>query len=348
MRRYALGIDGGGSKCDAALLDQGGAVVGWGRGGPVHVYYDPPEVIANSYSEAIAEALAGVSGGEVYVAGQLPSGRPRETVERSNTLARHVVATEVDTAFACAQEEWGLIVLSGTGSFVHARGPGGGVRKPRQRRLHEACAQRPDRAAPVRPCAGRDLHFGGLGPILNDYGSAYEIGLRGLRAAFASNWTAARRTSLADALVRALGVSTLRDIFNLVYVEGFGRRQIAALAEVVDAEAEAGDRVARECVERAAGELAEIACEAIRELAMESLEFAAIGIGGVAQGSKLWWARVCERLRGCAPGVRPVIPPLPPAVGAALIALREMGVAWTPEVVRRATTSYRERAASSR
>lgn len=313
MRRYGLGIDGGGSKCDAALLDESGAVVGWGRGGPVHVYYDPPEVIASSYSEAIAEALAGVTGGEIYVAGQLPSGPPREAVEQSNALARHLPASEVDTAFACAQEEWGLIVLSGTGSFVHARS-----------------------------ADGRDVHFGGTGPVLNDYGSAYEIGLRGLRAAFASEWTAARRTSLADAMVRALGVSTLRDIFHLVYVKGFGRRQIAALAEVVDAEAEAGDRVAVECVHRAAEELAEIGCEAIEELGMGSLQFPAIAIGGVAQRSRLWWERMCDRLRERAPGVRPVIPPLPPAVGAALLALREMGVAWTAEVVGRATESYRE------
>jgi N-acetylglucosamine kinase len=184
--------------------------------------------------------------------------------------------------------------------------------------------------------------------VLNDYGSAYEIGLRGLRAAFASDWTAARRTSLADAMVLALGVSTLRDIFNLVYVKGFGRRQIAALAEVVDAEAEAGDRVARECVHRAADELAETACEAIEELGMGSLSFPAIAIGGVAQRSRLWWKRMCDRLRERAPGVRPVIPPLPPAVGAALLALREMGVAWTAEVVGRATESYRKLRAGGR
>jgi len=218
---------------------------------------------------------------------------------------------EVDSAFACVQEEWGLIVLSGTGSFVHARSPD-----------------------------GRDLHFGGLGPILNDYGSAYEIGLRGLRAAFASDWTEERRTSLAEAIVRELGVSKLRDVFELVYVKGFGRRQIAALAQVVNAEAEAGDRVAADCIRRAADELAELAADAIRELDMMSLSFPAIAIGGVAQRCRLWRERVCARLREVAPGVRPVIPPVAPAVGAALIALREMEIAWTAEVVSRAVASY--------
>jgi len=311
MRRYALGIDGGGSKCDAALLDESGAVVGWGRGGPTHVYYDPPEVIAASYADAITAALQGVTGAEIWVAGNLPSGAPREAVEQAGALARHMTVNEVDSAFACVQEEWGLIVLSGTGSFVHARSPD-----------------------------GRDLHFGGLGPILNDYGSAYEIGLRGLRAAFASDWTEERRTSLAEAIVRELGVSKLRDVFELVYVKGFGRRQIAALAQVVNAEAEAGDRVAADCIRRAADELAELAADAIRELDMMSLSFPAIAIGGVAQRCRLWRERVCARLREVAPGVRPVIPPVASAVGAALIALREMEIAWTAEVVSRAVASY--------
>ena len=61
MARYALGIDGGGSKCDAVLMGESGAVVAWGRGGPTHVYYDPPEVISASYVEAIGGALSSVS-----------------------------------------------------------------------------------------------------------------------------------------------------------------------------------------------------------------------------------------------------------------------------------------------
>jgi N-acetylglucosamine kinase len=319
MRRYALGIDGGGSKCDAALLDESGAVVGWGRGGPTHVYYDPPEVIAASYADAITAALEGVTQAEIWVAGNLPSGAPREAVERAGALSRHMPVNEVDSAFACVQAEWGLIVLSGTGSFVHARS-----------------------------ADGRDLHFGGLGPVLNDYGSAYEIGLRGLRAAFASEWIAERRTSLAEAIVRELGVAKLRDVFDLVYVKGFGRRQIAALAQVVNVEAEAGDRVAGECIRRAADELADLATDAIRELSMASLSFPAIAIGGVAQRCRLWWERMCVRLREVAPGVGPVIPPVAPAVGAALIALREMGIGWPPELVRRATESYRELEAGGR
>jgi N-acetylglucosamine kinase-like BadF-type ATPase len=312
MKRYALGIDGGGSKCDAVLLDETGAVVARGRGGPTHVYYDPPEVIAASYREAITQALAGLEGAEIWAAGHLPEGEPREAIAAANRLVRHVPATEVDSAYASAQEEWGLIVLSGTGSFIHGR-----------------------------TADGRDLHCGGIGPILDDYGSAHTIGLLGLRAAFASDWTPARHTSLDTAIPKALGVADRREVFRLVYITGLSRRQIAALARVVDAQAEAGDSVSVKCLQAAADELAEIALDVVRELGMSDLPFPAIRIGGVARGSRLWWERFRQRLAEEAPRMRPLLPRVSPAAGAALLALRQMGVAWTPELASRVAETER-------
>ena len=319
MPRYALGIDGGGSKCDAALRAEDGAVVAWGRGGPTHVYYDPPEVISASYVDAISEALSGVRGAEVWATGHLPEGAPREAVLAHNTFARHVPASEVDTAFASAQEQWGIIILAGTGSFVHGRAPD-----------------------------GRDVHFGGRGPILDDYGSAYAIGLLGLRAAFASGWTKARRTSLATAIPRALGVAELDGVFDLVYVQGMNRREIAALARTVNSEAESGDRVAASCLHRAADELAELALDAVSELGLSEASFPVIAIGSVARGCQAWWERVCRDLSAVAPHMRPVIPAVLPAVGAGLLALRHMGVEWTPELLERARQTALGLAAESR
>lgn len=314
MVRYALGVDGGGSKCEAALVEETGAVAGWGRGGPTHVYYDPPERVAASYVEAIEGALAAVRGrGEIWVAGPVGAEQAQEAIAAACERSHYLAADEVATSFACAQQEWGLVVLAGTGSFVHAR--------------------RPD---------GREVHFGGLGPILNDYGSGYEIGLRGLRAAFASDWTPARRTSLAEAVPRALGAADRRGVFELVYVKGIGRQQMAGLARVVDEEAEAGDGVAAECVRRAADALAELAVEAIGVLGMEGLPFPMIAIGGVAQRSRRWWARVCERVLAAAPGARPVVPSIAPAGGAALLALRAMGVEWSGSVIARLAKTQEE------
>lgn len=312
MARYALGIDGGGSKCDAALMAEDGELVGWGRGGPAHIHYDPPDVISASYVDAITGALAQVQGGELWAVGHLPEGAPREAVLAHNKLIRHIPAAEEDTAFASAQEQWGLVILAGTGSFVHGR-----------------------------TSDGRELHFGGQGPILGDYGSAYAVGLLGLRAAFASHWTEKRRTTLARAIPAALDVADLHAVFDLVYVKGIGRRQIAALARIIDTEAGHGDTVAIRCLHRAADELAEVAAGLIGELRIRDLSFPVIGVGGVARRSQIWWDRVCRRLSDAAPHMRPVVPPVVPAVGAALLGLREMGVDWTADRI-----SHAEKTAS--
>jgi N-acetylglucosamine kinase len=203
-------------------------------------------------------------------------------------------------ALAAVGEPWGMVVLAGTGSFVHARTP-----------------------------SGRRLHFGALGPLLGDYGSGYEIGLAALRAAFASHWTASRETSLASAVPPGLGVEDL----NLVYIQGLDRRSIASLARVVDEQAEAGDRIAAAILRQAADDLFALVQDMLEETGLAGQEFPLVAAGSVAVKSRLWWERMCERVAEIAPGARPVTPRLMMVAGAALIALRRMGVAWTPEVL---------------
>jgi len=294
-------------------LDETGTVLGWGRGGPVHGYYSTPEEVQASYSQAVAGALAGRTPTELVVAG-LPHGRDVMAKACSPiTEFEHMPCGEVETAFASVQREWGLVTLAGTGSFAHGRTADGDSR-----------------------------HFGGTGPILGDHGSAYQIGLYGLRAAFASRWTEARRTSLEVEIPKVYGLSNLHEVFHRVYGEGLSRREIASAARTVDEQAEAGDRVARGCVVGAADEFAALALDVISELKFAELSFPMIAIGSVAQNSRLWWARVCERVREVAPQVEPIIPQVRPVIGAALLAMRQAGITWTPELMARIVATQGE------
>jgi len=311
--QYALGIDGGGSKCDVVLIDETGTTIGWGRGGPTHNWYNTPEVIAASFTEAVGGALRDVPRGKIWIGGHLPSGRAWQIINTAGEVATIVSAGEVEKAFASAQEDWGMVVLSGTGSFVHGRARD-----------------------------GRSLHLDGLGPILGDYGSAYSIGLRGVRAAFASGWAEARRTTLGKIVPAVLGVENLLEVFKLTYDENaLTRRRIAALAKIVDQEAAKGDRIAIRCIHDAADELADLAVNVVNELGMAQLDFPVIASGSVAQKSRLWWERVCSRIVTVAPNVQPIVPQVQPAVGAALLALRAMGVQWTPKLIDRIVETQR-------
>jgi len=304
--RHILAVDGGGSKTDAVLLDESGTVLGWGRGGPVHGYYSTPEEVAASYQDAIAQALGERQLEEVVVAGAPRGDRLMDAVCRRAAQVEHVSCGEVDTAFASVQREWGMVILSGTGSFAFGLTPDGKAR-----------------------------HFGGMGPILGDYGSAYQIGLFGLRAAFSSRWTPTRKTSLETEVPPVYGLPDLKAVFDRVYGEGLSRREIAAVARVVDEQAEAGDRVAIGCLEGAADELAALALDVISELNMYELDFPMIAVGSVAQKSRIWWARLCERVLQVAPNAQPIIPQVRPAIGAALLAMKRIGIEWTPELMGR-------------
>ncbi len=310
--RHILAVDGGGSKTDAVLLDETGTVLGWGRGGPVHGFYSTPEEVATSYLQAMTQALGDRQVGELMGIHGPPHGPAMDAVARQAERVEHLVCGEVDTAFASVRREWGMVTLSGTGSFVYGSTPDG------QRR-----------------------HFGGVGPILGDYGSAYQIGLYGLRAAFSSRWTEARRTSLETEVPKVYGLPDLRAVFNRVYGEGLSRREIAAAARTVDEQAEAGDRVATDCLRTAADELAALALDVIGELHMQELTFPMIAIGSVAQKSRLWWERLCERVLCVAPHAEPIIPPVRPVIGAALLGMKRLRIGWTPELVARIVETQR-------
>lgn len=305
--RYVLGVDGGGSKCDAVLIAEDGTVVGWGRGGPTSRWYDTAEVIDASFADAVSGALAGVHGAQLWIAGHFHSDAAQRAVAAAGEVIGRSFAGESEVAYASAREQWGMIILAGTGSFVH-----------------------------LQTRDGRTRHAGGMGPVLGDYGSGHEIGLRGLRAAFTSTWLASRATSLREAMPAALGVADLRDVFHLAYeARTLNRRTVAALARVVDREAEAGDAIAARCIREAADELADLAVEMIAEMGVGDEELPVIASGSVARHSRIWWEHMCARIARVAPRMRPMIPPVPPVIGAALVAFGAMGVAITDELIGR-------------
>lgn len=304
--KCALAVDGGGSKTDAVIIDETGQVLGWGRGGPVHHYYSTPDEVQASYRQALEQALEGVQAESICLSGIPRHQQFSDLIARHGEISGYARADEVSTAFASVQEEWGLVVLAGTGSFVFGLTPDGTAR-----------------------------HYGGLGPVLGDYGSAYEVGLRGLRAAFASAWAPRRATTLATAVPGVFDLPDLRAVFERTYGPGLSRRDTASIARVVDEQAELGDRVAAQCLREAADDLADMALDIIDGLGMGELSFPMIAVGSVAQKSRLWWARMCQRVGDMVPGVRPIIPQVRPVIGAALLGLKHLEVPWTPQLLAR-------------
>lgn len=301
MKRLALGVDGGGTKVDAILMDECGNVLGRGSGGSAHALYVGREVASESYMTAISQALDGYRPTSLWVAGVHQHRLDDLGIE---CQVHYVPAGEVSMGLAMALETRGILVLAGTGSFV--------------------CGITED---------GRHMHLDGLGPILGDYGSGYWIGLRGLRAAMAATWSERRRTILSQILPTELGVGGLEGVFRMIYFEHAGRSEIASAAKTVMRAAEEGDRVAREIVLGVADDISDVLEDVIHGLGLEDSDCALVASGGIAQNGRLYWSRVCERALKIAPRLRPIQPKITPSCGAALLALKEMGIEWTPELL---------------
>ena len=303
-KHLALGVDGGGTKSDAVLVDETGSVLALGRGGSVHSLYVGSHAAYENYAESIRAALKGRKPDALWVAGVAQRIFEHAGVEIPELHFVH--AHEHTMALAMALETHGIVVLAGTGSFVAAIGKEGYL-----------------------------LTLDGLGPVLGDYGSGYQIGLTGMRAAMSSSWSPERKTALETLVPRELEVTTLHDIFDLVYSQHIGRSRIASVAKAVVRAAEDGDAIAREIILEAADDISDVLTDLVRRVGLEDCDWPMVASGGIAQNCEMYWGRVCERALGIAPRLRPIRPRVRPCVGAALLALREMGVPWTQGLLAR-------------
>lgn len=310
--RYFLGLDGGGSKCSAVLLDETGAVLGWGKSGPT-TYQSEADAEA-SCRESLDAAVARTTPAEIAEiwAGELGH-TSTAWLEQQGICVHSVTVGENTASLLAALQDHGVVVHAGTGSFVS-----------------------------IRAENGRTLHFGGFGPVVGEDGAGWDIGLRGIKAGLRSSWTAETRTRLAEVLPPVLGLSDIRQVMGRpIYTGQISRARVAALAPVVIAEAEAGDRIALRVLHEAAETLAEIGRLGLTEAGIIGRGAPLIGIAGVIQGSPFYWRILRDKMLRHDPSLKPMVPPVRMCVGAAFRAMRQSGIPLTAELRERVVATQK-------
>jgi N-acetylglucosamine kinase-like BadF-type ATPase len=301
-----LGIDGGATHTAALLADAAtGAVAGRGESGPSNIQAVGVEAALRELDAAVAGAFraAGLPRAEVAAACLGLAGVDLSEgldIMRgwagSVSLARKLsVANDATLLFAAGTPEgWGLAVIAGTGSIAFTL----------------------DRN-------GKDGRAGGWGYLLGDEGSAWRIGLSGLRAACRAADGAGPPTRLLDTFLKNLSTRDPRDFIPATYRGVWDRAAIAGLAPVVLEAAEQGDEVAHKIVVREVTELARTAVTAVDANKLPRLGLPVAVAGGLIVESGFYRGLFVEALRGF--GVHPgVVQPVDdPAVGAVVMA-REM------------------------
>ncbi|HOF88004.1 MAG TPA: BadF/BadG/BcrA/BcrD ATPase family protein [Armatimonadota bacterium] len=295
--RCVLGIDGGGSKCDALLVREDGVALGWGhadvrdpRAGKAWQGSGRSQKTISLAGYLALKRLDGTRCDDLHissVSGWLPLGFWRR--QQVGDVHVHVVQ-EYEAALTLIGEEYGAVALAGTGALIH-----------------------------IRARDDRRIHLDGLGPFLGDRGGGHQVGYHALRAASIAQWGPRHATTLEERVYQSLeftrrnpGGYSLIGIF-----EKKDRAEIAALAKIVDEEAEAGDRIAREILERAAGDLAETFADAVAHLGVADDAYAIACTGGMMR-SRIYFEHFCRRAANSAPGFTPVRSDLPAVAGIAL------------------------------
>lgn len=234
MTEHVVGVDGGGTRTRAVILDAGGVEVGRAEGRAAVASAQDPGAPARAVAETVREA-AEAAGVEPPVralwAALSGAGReePRSAVEvelgRLDLAGAVRVGADVHAAFHDAFGAGpGILLIAGTGSIAWGRAED-----------------------------GREGRVGGWGHHIGDEGSGYAIGLEALRRVARHVDGRAPETVLLDAVLEHLEADRVEEV--VPWAHDASKGEIAALARAVVRASREGDAVAGEIVAEAVEEL---------------------------------------------------------------------------------------------
>lgn len=305
-RRAVVGVDGGGTKTEAVILDSDLSILGQGLAGASN----PLRVGIVSAAAAIREAIDraceaaqlrrnDLVAAEIGLAGARKpelSARMRESLLNLG-IGEIIVVGDADIALYGATEgEPGLIVIAGTGSIccgINAR--------------------------------GKASTAGGWGPIAGDEGAGAWISRRALRAVAHAVDGRGPTTSITEAACAYFHVTDPIDLSTAIYAPTITNERLAGFGKLVINAAKAKDAVALEILCEGGRELGLAAVAVIRNLKLERETFQVGYVGGVFDAAgEMLLSSLREQVKLIAPKAYFAPPRFSPAVAAARMALERL------------------------
>jgi len=301
-RSVVVGVDGGGSKTHAVIVDAEGLVVGEGMSGASNPLRVGIARAAAAVREAIDKACEvaqvrreDILAAEVGLAGARRTelrARIREALNNLGIADVEVVGDADIALYGATDGQPGVVVIAGTGSIccgVNARGK--------------------------RNCAG------GWGPVAGDEGGGAWIARRALRAIAHASDGRGPKTTLMAAACSYFHVTTSEDLATAIYAPTMTNERLAGFGKQVIEAARAKDTVAREIMAEAGTELGVAVSAVVRNLKLEPERFQVAYVGGVFDaGGDLVLGPMSERILQTAPLAFVAPPRMSPSLAAARMA----------------------------
>lgn len=306
-RQLYAGFDGGGTKTTCVIVRSDGSVVGRGLAGPSNYHNvgldGALDALVSSFRGAMSSA--GIKRRKVEAAcfglAALDSKKDMEKMNRAVSsigLAQdNLVVNDWRIALSGAfGSDPGIILIAGTGCVSAGQN-----------------------------VKSETVRVGGWGNVIDDRGSAYDIGRDALYAAMRAYDGRGPWTSLLGILMEELKLNEPQDLIERVHLDGMRVTDIASLCTLVGKAALDGDKVSREILKEKGLILSELVMTVAKRLGMLDDSFSVALNGGVFKIGRPILVPLVGALRASAPLSRVTSPRLSPACGAIVLLFQKEG-----------------------
>lgn len=274
MMPYYVGIDGGGTKTAVELRTCSSAAHSRAVFGPLNCNSDRTAA-AKTLTDTLAWLAAqpeGLAGCDGFCIGSAGISNPDaynfiQDIIRAGgyTGPLQIVGDQVTALAGALGQPVGTVLIAGTGSICYAR-----------------------------TADGREARSGGWGHLIDDEGSAYALGRDILRAVVRAADGRAPATALTELVAQRLGAPGVQPVIRFTYAPTTTKKEIAALAPLLDPALQQGDAAAQAIIAHAADELSQMAAAAMQPLGLQTGSMALLG--SVLQKNETLRAAVITRL----------------------------------------------------
>ncbi|HQZ81948.1 MAG TPA: BadF/BadG/BcrA/BcrD ATPase family protein [Pyrinomonadaceae bacterium] len=300
--RFYLGVDGGGTKCTIAIMNDKGRIVAEATGGPANPLRVGVETAVSNIAYAIDKACddQDISRGDIVAAALGLAGvrrydireRVRESFLARFRVERIFVTTDAEIAlYGTTLGNAGLVVIAGTGSICL------GV-----------------------DSSGRRAMAGGWGPVAGDEGGGRGIAGEALHRIAKASDGRGPATALSEQAAEYFRASNVENLIGAIYAPTMDNSRIAGFSRLVTETAKAGDAVAIAILKDAGAELGNAAAAVIRKLKLRGSKFPVGCVGSVFLAGNLLTDTMTELIHAEAPRAFLTKPKFTPAHAACQIA----------------------------
>ena len=305
QKNIYLGVDGGGTKTEAVLIDEDGKVIGQGQAGGSNPAVFGVKKSLDNIATAIQKTLKNFPDtADIPTCLAIAGVNTKKEADNFSKAAflhpslskiiskNSIVVNDTQAALRAGTNDKNAVVLiAGTGSNCFGKNENGQSAKS----------------------GGRDF-------ILSDEGSGYAIGLSVLKAVTKMSDGRASMSVLKDLLFSHLKINSIDQLTEIVNSKPWNKTDIANVAPLAEKAAKKGDKLASEIIKTAAMELA-LMIEAVAEkLDLKNKEYTIVTTGSVFNIQKIIDENLKKDVLKFSPHAVFVKPKVDSATGAALLA----------------------------